>query len=188
MLCYEIARMVCENFNQPLFPAVSGIADRCDIQETQDYISLTGLKKDDLQKIGTAIDYISYQLKHDGGKGVHELLFENNEFVQLINLEVSKGFETQLQSTLPYLRTQQFDNVMLSTIDVEKYTMRFTYPAPGQVISRVQEIVQAQNIPNITMTLGYGEDMIIVRASEPILPIQTIIENLTKKFPNAFRW
>lgn len=185
MLCYEIGRFVWENLEESKLPAVAGILDRCDIQETEDYIKNTNMSREDLAKIGTAIDYISYQLKHDAGKGVHELLFDNQEFVELVNKEVTKGFETQLQSTLPYLRTQDINGVLLSTIDVSKYTMKFTYPSPGLVISRIQEIVQAENEGNVTMTLGHMEDMIIIRASKPVLPVQKIMETLKAKYPNA---
>lgn len=185
MLCYEIGRFVCETYENPLLPAVSGIMDRCDIQETEDYISLTGKTREDLAKIGTAIDYISYQLKHDAGKGVYEELIANMDFVNIINAEVRKGFETQLQSTLPYLRNQEINNILLSTIDVSKYTMKFTYPSPGLVISRVQEITSAENEAKTVITLGVMPDAIIIRASKAILPVQTIIDRLKEKYPNA---
>jgi len=185
MLCYEVGRLIWEKLDEPKLPAVAGILDRCDIQETEDYIAKSGMSREDLAKIGTAIDYISYQLKHDAGKGVHELLFGNQTFVELVNNEVTAGFETQLQSTLPYLRTQEINGVTLSTIDVSKYTMKFTYPSPGLVISRIQEIVQAENEANVTMTLGHMEDSIIIRASKAVLPVQKIMDNLKAKYPNA---
>ena len=184
-LCYEIGRFVYEKFDEPIIPAVAGISDRCDIPETDRYIEKTGMSREELGKIGTAIDYISYQLKHDAGKGVYEQLYLNNDFVQLINAEVSKGFESQLQSTLPYLRTQEINGIVFSTIDVEKYTMRFTYPAPGSVISRVHEITAAEFPNSPVLTLGYMSDMIIIRANKPVLPVGTILEKLKEKFPNA---
>lgn len=185
MLCYEIGRFIFEGFEETLFPAVAGIADRCDIEETEAYIENTGISREELGKIGTAIDYISYQLKHDAGKGVYEELFQNFEFVNLINAEVNKGFEYQLQSTLPYLRTQQINAITFSTIDIEKYTMRFTYPGPGSVLSRIHEIVAKENESSPTLTIGYLTDMMIVRASQPVLPVQKIIEHLQAKFPTA---
>jgi RecJ-like exonuclease len=187
MLCYEIGRFVWEKLDEPKLPAVAGIADRCDIPETEEYIKNAKLQREDLAKIGTAIDYISYQLKHDSGKGVFEELFASFEFVQLINEEVRKGFETQLQSTLPYLRSQEINGMLFSWIDLEKYTMRFTYPAPGAVVSRIHEIVATSegNDARAVMTLGYVEDMIIIRASKPVLPVQRIIEALKAKYPNA---
>lgn len=185
MLCYEIGRFIFEDFEQVLFPAVAGIADRCDIEETEKYIEKTGLSREDLGKIGTAIDYISYQLKHDAGKGVYEELFKNFDFVKLINSEVNKGFEYQLQSTLPYLRTQNLNEIVFSTIDIEKYTMRFTYPGPGSVLSRIHEIVAKENESTPALTIGYLTDMMIVRASHPVLPVQKIIDHLQAKFPTA---
>lgn len=185
MLCYEIGRFIYEKFDQNLFPAIAGIADRCDIEETEKYIGVTDMSREELGKIGTAIDYISYQLKHDSGKGVYEQLFENSNFVNLINQDVNKGFEYQLQSTLPYLRSQNINSVMFSTIDLEKYTMRFTYPTPGNVLSRIHEIVKKDNEESPVLTIGYLTDMFIVRASQPVLPVQKIINHLQEKFPTA---
>ncbi|NBO17418.1 MAG: hypothetical protein EBV07_00785 [Proteobacteria bacterium] len=184
-LCYEIARMVSETFDLPEMPAVAGISDRCDVQETEDYIANTGKTREYLGKIGTAIDYISYQLKHDAGKGVIEELFNNYDFVLILNAEVSEGFENQLRCALPYLRTTEINGVNFSTIDLEKYTMRFTYPAPGAVLSRIHEFAAKENENLPSLTIGMIEDMFIVRASRPILPVQEIIDNLQAKFPQA---
>jgi RecJ-like exonuclease len=184
-LCYEIARMVSETFDLPTMPAVAGISDRCDVQETEDYISNTGKDRAYLGKIGTAIDYISYQLKHDAGKGVIDILFDNYSFVEILNEEVKKGFESQLQCALPYLRTQEINGVNFSTIDLEKYTMRFTYPGPGAVLSRVHEIAAKENETLPSLTIGQTEDMFIVRANKAVLPVQEIIDALQAKFPQA---
>ena len=184
-LCYEIARMISETFDLPTMPAVAGISDRCDVQETEDYISNTGKDRAYLSKIGTGIDYISYQLKHDAGKGVIDLLFSDYSFVEILNEEVRKGFESQIQCALPYLRTQEINGVNFSTIDLEKYTMRFTYPAPGAVLSRIHEIAAKENETLPSLTIGQTEDMFIVRANKAVLPVQEIIEALQAKFPQA---
>jgi RecJ-like exonuclease len=184
-LCYEIGRMISENFELKYMPAVAGISDRCDTPETEQYINLTGKDKEYLGKIGTAIDYMSYQLKHDAGNGVFEKLFDNYDFVLLINEEVKKGFENQLQCALPYLRSQEINGINFSTIDLEKYTMRFTYPAPGAVLSRVHEIAAKEHEDLPSLTIGATEDMFIVRASQPVLPVQEIIDTLQAKYPFA---
>lgn len=184
-LCYEIGRMVSEKFELNLMPAVAGISDRCDIQETQDYIDLTGKSREDLAMIGTAIDYMSYQLKHDAGKGVFNLVFEDQNFVKLVNDEVRSGFESQLQCSLPYLVSQEINGVNFSYIDLAKYTMRFTFPAPGAVLSRIHEIAAAEKTTIPSLTVGMIEDMFIIRANKPILPVQKIIDSLQAKFPTA---
>lgn len=185
MLCYEIARLIFEGFENPLMPAVSGISDRCDIQETKDYIKNSGKDEKYLERIGIAIDFISYNLKFDAGKGLYEELYRNEELVEIINEQVNKGVETQLQSTMPYLRTQDIDGVILNTIDLEKYTMRFTYPTPGKVIGLLHDAVAVQNEDKPVISLGCLSEMVIVRATQPILPVAKMIKNLKKAIPHA---
>jgi len=184
MLAYEMARFIYEDFENKLIPAVAGISDHCFIQETEDYIKRTGKTKEDLAKIGIAIDFIAFNLKFDAGKGLFEEVYTNNELVETINVEVKKGVETQLQSTMPYLRTQNIEGVIFSTIDLEKYTMRFKYPNPGKVVGLIHDsVAEGKEIPVIT--IGYLSDMIILRATKPVFPVANMIKFLKKKFPNA---
>ena len=185
MLAYELARWICEDYSNPSLPAVASITDRSNIKEVEDYIKNSGKTKKELEEIGTAIDFIAYQLKFNSGKGVFEELYTNPELVRIINEEVRKGVRTQLESTLPYLRTQDLNGIILSTIDLEKYTMKFTYPAPGKVVSMIHDtvIIDRESLPVIT--LGHLSDMIIVRANKPVLPVDKIIEKLKKNIPNA---
>jgi RecJ-like exonuclease len=185
MLAYETGRWICEDYSNPALPAVAGISDRCDIKETEEYIKKSGKERKELEEIGTAIDFISYHLKFDAGKGLFEELYKNSEFVKIINEEVRKGVETQLESTLPYLRTQDINGVILSTIDLEKYTMKFKYPAPGKVVGMIHDtvIVGKENTPVIT--LGYLSDMIIVRATKPVLPVTKMMKRIKKDLPHS---
>ncbi len=185
MLSYEIARLIHKGFEKPIFPAVSAIGDRSDIQEAKDYISNSGKNKGELSKVVIAIDFLAYHFRFDSGEGVYEEIFENPEFVDIVNEEVTKGVETQLQSTLPYLRTQDINGVTFSNIDLEKYTLRFTYPTPGKVIGMIHDEVAIgkENVPVIS--IGYLSDMIILRATKPVLPIANIIKKLQKDIPEA---
>lgn len=185
MLCYETARLIFEEYENPSIPAVAGISDRCRIQETEDYIIKSGKTREELESIGTAVDFIAYNLKYDAGKGLFEELYANPEFVKIIIEEVNKGIENQLQSTMPYLRTQEIEGVTFSTIDLEKYTMRFKYPTPGKVIGLLhdQVTIGKENLPIIS--LGVLSDMVIVRATKPILPVDKMIKTLKKELPYA---
>lgn len=124
-------------------------------------------------------------MRFNPGKGLFEELYTNPELVKIINEEVRKGSRTQLESTLPYLRTQDINGIILSTIDLEKYTMKFTYPAPGKVVGMIHDtvIIDRESLP--VVTLGYLSDMIIVRANKPVLPVDKIIERLRKDIPHA---
>jgi RecJ-like exonuclease len=184
MLCYEVARMIDEEFEMKAMPAVAAISDRSKIAEAESYIKNSGIAREYLTKIGVAIDFIAYHMKFDPGKGLIEELYHNKALVEQINKEVTKGVETQLQSTLPYLRTQEINGVIYSYIDLEKYTMRFTYPTPGKVISMIHDhISKHSDLP--TLTIGHLSDMVIVRANQPVLPVHTIMARLQKDMPNA---
>ncbi|MFP4568069.1 MAG: DHH family phosphoesterase [Candidatus Woesearchaeota archaeon] len=185
MLCYEVARFIDKDFNNPLMPAIAGISDRCDIPETDKYIANTNKTREELAKIGVAIDYLAYQMKFDPGKGLFEEVYTNTELVKMINEKVREGAQTQLQSTLPYLRVQEINGITLSWIDLEKYTLRFTYPTPGKVIGMIHDEVSLgrENAP--VMSLGILSDMIIIRATKPILPVQEIMQTLQKELPEA---
>lgn len=185
MLCYELARMVDEDFENVLMPAVAGISDRSDIPETDLYIERTSLSREELSSIGVAIDYLAYQMKFDPGKGLFEEVYTNKVLVEMINLKVKEGAETQLQSTLPYLRSQEINNVLLNWIDLEKYTLRFTYPTPGKVIGMIHDRVSVGNEHRAVLSLGILSDMVIIRATKPVLPVQEILGSLQKHLPEA---
>jgi len=185
MLAYELGRFIYEKYENLALPAVAGISDRCDIKETEDYIKNSGKTRHELEQIGVAIDFIAYNLKFDSGETIFEDLYTNPAFVAVLNEEVTKGIETQLQSTLPYLRTQEIEGVIFSSIDLEKYTLRFTYPNPGKVIGLIHDTIIPQNEGKPVITLGCLAEMIIVRATQPILPVEKIIKKLKKDIPQA---
>jgi len=184
MLGYELARFINEDFDNASMPAVAAISDRCIIQETEEYIKQSKKSREELGKIGVAIDFMAYNLKFDSGEGVIEELYSSQKMVDLINEEVRKGVETQLQSTLPYLRTIEINGVTFSYIDLEKYTLRFTYPTPGKVLGLIHDIV-AKDRENAVLTIGYLSDMIIIRATKPVFPVSKIISTLKKRLPQA---
>lgn len=184
MLCYETARLIHETYDEPFLPAVTGISDHCDIPETDAYIAASGTDKDRLSKIGIAMDFVSYNLRFDSASGMYEELYANPALVDILMEKIQKGMDTQLQSTLPYVKSQDIGGVMFSHIDLERYTVRFTYPTPGKVIGMIHDKL-AEETHGPVLSLGYLSDMVIVRATHPVLPVATIIEKLQKKFPEA---
>ena len=149
MLCHEMARMIDETYENKLMPAVAAVADRCNILESDTYIANSGVTKEELTRLGIAIDFMAYHMKFDISTPIIKELFVKKEFVEIINEEVRVGVETQLQSTLPYLRTLDINGIILSYIDLEKYTLRFTYPSAGKVIGLIhdQVAVGKENVP-----------------------------------------
>jgi len=185
MLCYEVARLIDKDYEEPLIPAVSAISDRCNIAETDEYIALSEKSREELTNIGIAVDFAAYNLRFAGGQGLYEEIFNNPVMVSMMSSEVVKGMKTQLQSTLPYVRTMEIKNVVYSNIDLEKYTMRFTYPNPGKVIGMIHDTIVEEHPSRDVFSIGYLSDMLIVRANKAVLPVATIIKKLQEKFPQA---
>jgi len=185
MLAYELAKWIFKDFNNPAMPAVAALTDRSNSKEADQYIEKSQRTKKELEEIGIAIDFIAYQLKFAPGKGLFEELYKNPELVKILNQEVRKGTKTQLESTLPYLRTRDISGVILSDIDLEKYTMKFKYPTPGKVIGMIHDTVSAGREEMPIITLGYLSDMIILRATRPVLPIAKIIERIKQDVTHA---
>jgi len=185
MLCFEMARFIDEDFEFKLLPAVAAVADRCDIDESDRYIEMSGLSKEELLRVGVAIDFMAYHAKFDISTFVVKDLFEKKGFIDLINEEVRVGVETQLQSTMPYLRTLDINGITFSYIDLEKYTLRFTYPSAGKVIGLIHDKVAEGKESVPVLTIGLVSDMMIIRATRPILPVQRIIDLIKEKLPEA---
>ena len=185
MLCHEMARMIDETYENKLLPAVAAVADRCIIKETDTYIEHSGVTKEELTRIGIAIDFMAYHMKFDISTSIVKELLLKPEFVEMINEEVRVGVETQLQSTMPYLRTLDINGIILNYIDLEKYTLRFTYPSAGKVIALIHDKVSVGKENMAVISLGCMSDMIIVRATKPIFPVQKMIDIINEKLPEA---
>lgn len=185
MLCYEVARLIDKEYEEPLIPAVSGIADRSSIPELDEYIKNTGEDKEYLSKVGVAVDYTSYNMRYANGEGLYEEIYENPTMVEMMSEKVGEGMETQLQSTLPYVKTHEINNIIFSHVDLEKYTVRFTYPTAGKVIGMIHDKIAEEKPMHAVLSIGHLSDMLIVRATKPVLPVDKIIKTLQKKYPHA---
>ena len=129
------------------------------------------------------MDFIAYHMKFSISTEVLLELYTEKNFVKIINDEVHEGTKTQLQSTLPYLRTLDINGIIFSYIDLEKYTLRFTYPSAGKILGIIHDSVAEgkEHVP--VLTIGCLSDMIIIRATKPILPVQKMIDIIAKKLP-----
>ncbi|MFH1423333.1 MAG: DHH family phosphoesterase, partial [Candidatus Nealsonbacteria bacterium] len=81
MLAYETARWICEDYSNPALPAVAGLSDRSVCEELDKYIKNSKKTNKTLESIGTAIDFVAYNLKFNAGKGLFETLYENQTLV-----------------------------------------------------------------------------------------------------------
>ena len=106
--------------------------------------------------------------------------------------EYEKRVDTQLKAALPNVNQTLFENgIYLNVIDVEKYTHKFTFPAPGKTCGFVHDKLSKDiGTDKPVVTLGHGPDFGVIRATETVnkdygFDINQIIINLIETLPNA---
>lgn len=185
MLSYEVARLINTNFEHSSYPAVAGVADRCEGEEVEKYINRSKLPLDKLQKIAGAIDYFAYNLKFDSGRNIMDNLFNNDSFLDIIDQQINSNVEEQLNNVKPHLQTKLLTKVAFSTIDIENNASRSLYPPPGKLTGILHDEVAIANPDKVTFTIGYLSDIAIIRATQAILPVPKLVEELKQEFPLA---
>ncbi|MHA1521424.1 MAG: DHH family phosphoesterase [Promethearchaeota archaeon] len=186
MLCYELARFVDEDLDDPyLFPAVAAVADRCDIPEVDLYVENSMKTKEELLEIALVIDYLAFNFRFDGGDGLYDRVFTNEHLVQLIAKEVHHLFDTSFNRILPTVSSTNLNGVLYTEVDLEKNTKRRQYPTPGKILGKIHDYLATQNKGLIVFTGGIFSDGIIIRATEPVLPVPDLLIALQKSFPEA---
>jgi archaea-specific RecJ-like exonuclease len=185
MLCYELARFVDEDFNQPLYPAVAALADRCAIPEVDLLIENCDKTEEVLVTMGRAIDYLSYHFKFDSGDAVYDEIFNNDQFVSLIGGKVEELYQSKLDSILPHLSGKEINSVWLTELDLDIFTQRGKYPTPGKVLGMVHDHLVDEKDPQPVLSLGYFLDGVIIRATHPVLPVPSLLTKLQNELPLA---
>jgi RecJ-like exonuclease len=181
-LCYELARFIHKDFENLIMPAIAGIADRCDTPETTEYIKRTGKEKEVLRKIGCAIDYISWNIRFDSGKGIYEELMEDQVLVDMLYERSENEIKRHVDALINAVQTEEFGNVRWNWIDLDKYLGR-GYPPPGLVTGRIHDALIDEN--KATVTVGMLSDIGIFRATKPVIPVPTLVQELQKEMPHA---
>ncbi len=197
-LACELARMINPSITPIIehLPAVACIADRVDLE----YINLAkekGIDEEHLKKIAEAIDFEAFYLRFMDGKTLIEDLLglgrldRHRKLVEHIYNEAMKMQNRQLRACLPNVRTVILKNgIVLNTIDLEKHAHKFTYPPPGKTCGLVHDVKVREYEGKPLVTLGYGTDFSILRATDEVAQmygfnLNNIVEELQRELPEA---
>ena len=85
----------------------------------------------------------------------------------------------------PHIQSEDIKGVCFTIIDLEKFTQRGKYPTSGKVLGMAHDYIVSQNELRPVFTIGYFGDGIIIRASQPILPVPTLLEKMHEALPHA---
>lgn len=185
MLCYELARFIDEELDMPDYPAVAAVGDRCDIPEVDRLIENTGKPKEDLVRMAMVIDYLAFNFRFDGGDGVYDKVFTKPSIVDIIGSHVEEKFDATLKRILPTVKSEEINGVFYSEIDLQTYTQRGKYPPPGKTLGVVHDYLAQSHANMPVFTGGYFSDGVIIRATEPVLPVPTLLTDLQSTIPEA---
>lgn len=196
MMCTELARLVNPDVEEGIMhvPAVSGKGDRSESELMNDYLDLAldmGYTEERILAIADALDYESFWLKYDDGRHLinHILDIETNdaheELVPKLKERADKAFERQMDAALPHVDEEILDNgVHLYSINIEKYTHKFTFPGPGKTTGKIHDTKVKENDDPV-VTIGYGPDFCVIRGHGVGIDIPRMVTELKEELRGA---
>ncbi len=204
MIATELARFIYPKVEDRIkhLPAIAGTGDRSKAPEFEQYKKIAkqskGLDEEDLKKIAEVVDHEAYYWKFMDGKGIIEdilllgaSLERHRKLINGIYPEVKAKQEKALKASLPHVKSVVLPNgIRFNTIDIELYAPKFEYPAPGKLSGLIHDhFKEKYGEESPILTLAYGPDFAVVRASEGMAKykfnLNEIIQKLQEKLPEA---
>ena len=202
-LAVEIAKMINPEVKDKLMhlPGIAAVGDHARSDEAEKYIKLAedkGYSEEDLDKVATCIDFEAFFLRFMNGRGLIDTILglgdekRHEKLVEALYRESQKRVEWQLKAAMPNLKTRKLPNgLIFSLLDVEKYAHKFTFPAPGKTCGFVHdEVVQKYGEDKPILTLAYGPDFSVIRATDAVnemygFNLNNIVSKLAVEIPQA---
>ncbi|WP_423792154.1 S1 RNA-binding domain-containing protein [Methanocaldococcus indicus] len=213
----EIARMINKDVEEEIkhLPGIAVVADHAKGEEVENYIKIAldrltelsqkyGKKRkytrEYLEKIGLCMDFEAFYLRFMDGKGIVDDILATNikdfgrheDLIEILYEQAMKMVERQMKAVIPALKTRELENkIILNTLDVEKYAHKFTFPPPGKTTGFAHDyIVQKYGEDKPILTLSYGPDFAVVRATDAVhekynFNLNLIVEQLMEEIPEA---
>ncbi|MHA1879353.1 MAG: zinc finger domain-containing protein [Candidatus Heimdallarchaeota archaeon] len=199
MLGVELARIINPKISERIafLAALAGVADRVSGKALEQYLKIAkkkGFTEELLQKMALAIDYEQYFLRFADGKniidsilGFDDSLSETHlELVDFLYEEAKGALDNQIAICKAHLSTEELaNNVILGTIDVEKFARKFEFPPPGKTTGAIHDLLCEEHPERGVITLGLGPDFVVLRSRNVLINFPAIIKGLKKKLPQA---
>ncbi|AXI25055.1 hypothetical protein CFE53_02340 [Methanofervidicoccus sp. A16] len=217
VLATEVARMINKDVTGEInhLPGIAVVGDHAKGREVEEYIkiALKDLTKwskkygsgkeytvEDLEKIALCMDFEAFYLRFMGGRGIVEEILATNKreiyrherLIDILYKRAMEMIDRQMRAVLPALKTEKLENgIILSTLDVERYAHKFTFPPPGKTCGFAHDsIVKKYGEETPIITIAYGPDFLVVRATDAVserfnFNLNLIVEQLIREIPEA---
>ncbi|MFB6101317.1 MAG: DHH family phosphoesterase [Haloplanus sp.] len=194
MMCVELARMIDPEMTDELrhVPAVAGLADRSKAETMESFVDLAGdagYGRDDLVRIGEALDYVAHWLRYSEGKTlVSDVLnvdcdddHRHQELVDFLADRAERDIDRQLAALDPHVEHERLSNdAHLYRVDLDDFAYRFTYPAPGKTTGNLHDR-KVEETGEPVITIGYGPDFAVLRSDGVRLDIPEMVAELNEE-------
>ena len=202
-LSVEIAKMINPEIAERILhlPGIAAVGDHARSEEAESYIELAaerGYDREDLERIAACIDFEAFYLRFMNGRGIIDTILglgsldKHKKLVDALYREYERKVDTQLRAAIPNLKSTELPNgILLNVLDVEKYSHRFTFPAPGKTCGFVHDyMVQKHGEERPIITLAYGPDFGVIRATDAVnekfgFNLNEIVCELAEEIPEA---
>ncbi len=202
-LSVEIAKMINPEIAERILhlPGIAAVGDHARSEEAESYIELAaerGYDREDLERIAACIDFEAFYLRFMNGRGIIDTILglgsldKHKKLVDALYREYKRKVDTQLRAAIPNLKSTELPNgILLNVLDVEKYSHRFTFPAPGKTCGFVHDyMVQKHGEERPIITLAYGPDFGVIRATDAVnekfgFNLNEIVWELAEEIPEA---
>ncbi len=199
MLGVEIARLVNPDVEDKIkhLAGVSAVGDHAESPEAEKAIEIaeeSGFTREDLRKIADSVDFQYFQLRHTPGRhllndilGTTDDEARHKRLVENLYRQHLEACERQLKAALAGVKEYDADGVKVVTLDVERYTRKFTYPGPGKTCGMVHDhYVEKLGDDAKVVTVAYGPDFAVVRATENMgINLNEIVQEIAEELPEA---
>ncbi|MBE2900592.1 hypothetical protein DNK57_07295 [Methanothermobacter thermautotrophicus] len=202
-LSVEIAKMINPEIAERIMhlPGIAAVGDHANSPEAEAYIELAaerGYEREDLERIAACIDFEAFYLRFMNGRGIIDTILglgsldKHKKLVDALYREYERKVDTQLRAAIPNLKSTRLPNgILFNVLDVEKYSHRFTFPAPGKTCGFVHDyMVQKHGEETPIITLAYGPDFGVIRATDAVnekfgFNLNEIVWELAEEIPEA---
>jgi len=194
MMCVELARMIDPEMTDELrhVPAVAGLADRSKADVMTEFVDLAdeeGYGREDLVRIGEALDYAAHWLRYSEGKTlVSDVLNvdcdderRHEELIDFLADRAERDIDRQLAALDPHVEHERLENdAHLYRVDLDDFAHRFTYPAPGKTTGNLHDR-KVEETGDPVITIGYGPDFAVLRSDGVRLDIPEMVAELDEE-------
>jgi archaea-specific RecJ-like exonuclease len=193
MLCAEIAGFLNQEVDDmDLLAALSGVADKCEGKELDQYLKhaeAKGYTKEMILDIGECIDFETYYLGFlESRYMVDDLFFgdlaKQKNLLAIIRSEIEERKKVAMLAVEKFVEVEQTQKCfVIAKLDVDRIGFQGEYPKRGKTVGlALAHVRQKYNQPAVA--IGYGCDFITLRCDKEVdADLNKILAILHEKLP-----